>query len=173
LSLSKYGSVCPTVTAVDLNRVISTLRAGSTFGDPSMADQTGGNEAARPLSPHLQIYRWPVTMATSIAHRATGIALAAGTLLVAWWLIAMADGAEAYHLFSLVARNPAGQIVLFGFVWSLTFHLLNGIRHLAWDVGLGFAVPTANRTGVAAIVLSFVLAVAVFAYAYVQKGLHV
>jgi succinate dehydrogenase / fumarate reductase cytochrome b subunit len=118
----------------------------------------------------MQIYRWPVTMATSIAHRATGLVLAAGTLLVAWWLIATAAGTESYRLFSLVAHNPAGQIVLFGFVWSLTFHLLNGIRHLAWDIGLGFAVRTANRTGVTVIVLSFLLAVAVFAYAYLQNG---
>ena len=111
-------------------------------------------------------------MATSIAHRATGIALAAGTLVVAWWLLAMAAGPQYYDTFSMVARHPVGQIVLFGFVWSLAFHLLNGIRHLAWDIGLGFDVSTANRTGVAAIGLSLLLAVAVFAYAYVGKGLQ-
>src|SRR5215475_2668888 len=101
----------------------------------------------RPLSPHLQIYRWPITMATSITHRATGIALAAGTLLVAWWLIAAASGPDMYGPFETVAHNPLAQLVLFGFVWSLAYHLLNGIRHLAWDLGYGFNVHTANKTG--------------------------
>jgi succinate dehydrogenase / fumarate reductase, cytochrome b subunit len=137
-----------------------------------MAEQAPTAPAARPLSPHLQIYRWPVTMATSIAHRVTGLALAAGTLVVAWWLLALAAGPDYYDTFSLVARHPVAQIILFGFVWSLTFHLLNGIRHLAWDIGLGFDVHTANRTGVTVIALSLVLAVAVFAYAYGAKGVY-
>lgn len=111
-------------------------------------------------------------MATSIAHRLTGLALAAGTLVVAWWLIATASGPGAYDLFSQVARNIVGQIVLFLFTWSLSFHLLNGIRHLAWDVGLGFEVRTANRTGAAVVALSLLLAVAAFVFAYGVKGLH-
>lgn len=111
-------------------------------------------------------------MATSIAHRATGLALAAGTLLVAWWLIAAAAGPHAYDLFSRLARNPLGQLVLFAFVWSLAYHLLNGVRHLAWDIGLGFEVRTANRSAVAVIALSLVLALGAFAFAYAEKGLH-
>ncbi|HEY6578667.1 MAG TPA: succinate dehydrogenase, cytochrome b556 subunit [Rhizomicrobium sp.] len=134
--------------------------------------QQGPNARARPISPYLQIYRWPVTMATSIAHRATGVALAGGTLLVAWWLCAAAAGPYAYHVFSAVARNPAGQAVLFLFVWSLSFHLLNGIRHLAWDAGWGFDVRVANRTAVLVIALSLLSAIAVFAFAYAGKGLH-
>jgi succinate dehydrogenase / fumarate reductase cytochrome b subunit len=137
-----------------------------------MAEQARIAAPARPLSPYLQIYRWPITMATSIAHRATGVALSAGTLVVAWWLLALAAGPQYYDTFSMVARHPVGQIVLFGFVWSLTYHLLNGIRHLAWDVGLGFNIRTANRAAVAVIALSLLLAVAVFAYAYTAKGLH-
>jgi succinate dehydrogenase / fumarate reductase cytochrome b subunit len=137
-----------------------------------MAEPAGHAPATRPLSPSLQIYRWPVTMATSIVHRATGLALSAGTLLVAWWLLAAASGAHAYALFSLAARHPVGQIVLFGFVWSLAFHLLNGIRHLAWDIGIGFEVRTANRTGALVAALSLILAVLVFAIAYTAKGLH-
>src|SRR3954469_25219148 len=82
----------------------------------------------RPLSPHLQIYRWPLTMAASITHRATGMALAAGTLFLAWWLIAAASGADTYAVFADIAGSILGEIVLFGFVWSLTFHLLNGVR---------------------------------------------
>jgi succinate dehydrogenase / fumarate reductase cytochrome b subunit len=125
-----------------------------------MAEQSAPR--ARPLSPHLQIYRWPVTMATSIAHRATGIALSAGTLLLAWWMIAAATGPQAYHVFAVSAANPMGQIVLFGLVWSLAFHLFNGIRHLAWDIGLGFDVPTANRTGVTVVLLSLLSTILVF-----------
>jgi len=111
-------------------------------------------------------------MATSILHRATGLALVAGTLLVAWWLVAAASGPAEYDLFSAVTRSLIGQIVLFGFVWSLAFHLLNGIRHLAWDVGYGFAVPTANRTGVLVVALSLLAAFGAFAYAYAIKGMH-
>lgn len=108
-------------------------------------------------------------MATSIVHRATGMALAAGTLLVAWWLIAAAAGADDYDTFSAVARSPLGLLVLFGFVWSLAYHLLNGIRHLAWDAGYGFAVKTAARTGILVFTLSFMVAIVVFGYAYAVK----
>jgi succinate dehydrogenase / fumarate reductase cytochrome b subunit len=124
----------------------------------------------RPLSPHLGIYRWPVTMATSIVHRATGLALSAGTILLCWWLIAVASGPQAFNAFAGLTATPLGQLVLFGFVWSLCYHLLNGVRHLAWDLGYGFAVSTATRTGVVVIVSSAVLAVVVFALAYTGHG---
>ena len=135
-----------------------------------MAEQPE-KQRPRPLSPHLQIYRWPVTMATSITHRATGIALSAGTLVVAWWLIAAAVGDDAYDTFSTVVHSPLGLLILFGFVWSLAYHLLNGIRHLAWDAGYGFEIKTADRSGVLVIALSVVVAVGVFAYAYADKSL--
>src|SRR4029077_19909577 len=88
----------------------------------------------RPLSPHMTVYHWPITMAASITHRATGIALSAGTLFVAWWLVAASSGPESgsFQLFANVTATPLGQVVLFGFVWSLAYHLLAGIRHLAW-----------------------------------------
>ena len=134
-----------------------------------MAEQAkGGRE--RPLSPHLQIYRWPVSMATSITHRVTGIGLAIGTLLVAWWLIAAASGAQAYDTFSTYARSPLGLLILFGFVWSLAFHLLNGIRHLVWDSGFGFNPKAAERVGILIYALSILIAAGVFAYAIVVKG---
>ncbi|MGQ0741316.1 MAG: succinate dehydrogenase, cytochrome b556 subunit [Alphaproteobacteria bacterium] len=117
---------------------------------------------ARPLSPHLQIWRWNVTMAASITHRATGMALAAGTLFLAWWIIAAGMGTDAYDTFTRVAVHPIGQVILFAFIWSLAFHFLNGIRHLAWDIGYGFAVRTAFATGVIVFVLSFALAALVF-----------
>ena len=127
-------------------------------------------QKARPLSPHLGIYRWPVTMATSITHRMTGVALAGGTLLIAWWLIAVSYGPETFSLFSSTMSTPLGQVVLFGFAWSLAYHLVNGIRHLAWDFGYGFAVPTANKTGIMAFAASLLLAGGFFALAYLGKG---
>ncbi len=123
-----------------------------------------------PLSPHLTIYGWPITMAASITHRATGIALAGGTLFLAWWLIAAATGPDAYDNFVLWAAHPVGQILLFGFVWSLAFHILNGVRHLAWDLGYGFKVPTARLTAALCFGLSLGLAIAIFAYGLFGGG---
>jgi succinate dehydrogenase / fumarate reductase cytochrome b subunit len=111
-------------------------------------------------------------MAASITHRATGIALAAGSLFLSWWLIAAASGPDAYAVFAAVARNAVGEIVLFGFLWSLAFHLLNGIRHLAWDVGYGFKVPTAKLTAAIVFVASLLLAAGAFALGImVSRGL--
>jgi len=92
----------------------------------------------RPLSPHLQIYRWQLTSVLSILHRASGIALAAGTILLVWWLGAAADGPEAYAGVQAFLGSWIGRILLFG--WSLAFfyHLCNGLRHLWWDSGRGF-----------------------------------
>jgi succinate dehydrogenase / fumarate reductase cytochrome b subunit len=109
-------------------------------------------------------------MAASITHRATGIALASGTLLLAWWLIAAASGPDAYGLFVRVAANLFGEIVLFGFLWSLMFHLLNGIRHLAWDIGYGFKVPTARLTAVLVYAGSLLLAAGAFIVGFMVRG---
>jgi succinate dehydrogenase / fumarate reductase cytochrome b subunit len=124
----------------------------------------------RPLSPFLTIYKWPVTMVTSITHRITGVALYGGTLLLAAWLTAASSGLEPYQTFVSAASTPLAQLILFGFFWALTYHLLNGIRHLAWDIGYGFAVPTANATGITVLVLSLLLTIAGFALAYAGYG---
>jgi succinate dehydrogenase / fumarate reductase cytochrome b subunit len=123
-----------------------------------------------PLSPHLQIYRWPITMVASIAHRLTGLALASGTLILTWWLVAAATGPDAYDFFVSHAVSPLGRFFLFGFVWSLFFHLLNGVRHLVWDVGYGFKVPTARITAAICIGLSLLMTLAVFTLAYWEAG---
>ena len=123
-----------------------------------------------PLSPHLQIYRWPITMVASITHRATGLALAAGTLLLSWWLIAAAAGPDSYAVFARAAANPVGEIILFGFLWSLAFHLLNGIRHLVWDLGYGFAVPTAKLTAALVFAASLLLAAGAFVVGFMVKA---
>jgi succinate dehydrogenase / fumarate reductase cytochrome b subunit len=117
----------------------------------------------RPLSPHLTIYRWAPTMLVSITHRVTGMALSVGSLALAWWLVAISNGPEGYEGFYAVAASPLGLLVLFGFTWSLAFHMLNGIRHLFWDMGYGFAKATAQQTAILVIALSLLLSAAVFA----------
>src|ERR1700730_10848073 len=92
----------------------------------------------RPLSPHLQTYRWTLTMALSIVHRITGMALFFGTLLVAWWLIAVSAGPNAYAVFQDFLGSIFGRLILLGYTWALLHHMLGGIRHLAWDLGYGF-----------------------------------
>jgi succinate dehydrogenase / fumarate reductase cytochrome b subunit len=123
----------------------------------------------RPLSPHLQIYRWPVTMATSILHRATGVGLAAGTILLAWWLVAAAAGPEYYGLVQACLGSILGRLVLLGFTWALFYHLLNGIRHLFWDAGHGYSLPVANKSGWAVILGSVALTVLAWILAYAWK----
>ena len=108
-------------------------------------------------------------MLSSITHRVTGCAMAAGTVLIAWWLIAAASGPESYAPFVAIASNPISQIILFGFTWAMSFHLLSGTRHLAWDLGYGFGVRFSNTLSVVIFVLSIVIAVGVFAYAHAQQ----
>jgi len=93
---------------------------------------------ARPLSPHLQIYRPTLTMTMSIVHRITGGALYFGTLLLAWWLIAAASGPNAYATFQAVASSFLGRIILFGYTFALIHHMLGGLRYLIWDSIHGF-----------------------------------
>jgi succinate dehydrogenase / fumarate reductase cytochrome b subunit len=93
--------------------------------------------AARPLSPHLQIYRWSWTMAMSIVHRATGIALYFGIALFAIWLVALSSGAEAYADVQWFFGSPIGLLVLFGYTLVLMQHMIGGVRHLIWDFGHG------------------------------------
>jgi succinate dehydrogenase / fumarate reductase cytochrome b subunit len=95
--------------------------------------QTPGVNANRPLSPHLSIYHFTITMAMSIVHRATGIALYAGTLLLAWWLIAAAAGPAYFDFVSGIFGSWFGLIVLFGYSWALFHHMLGGVRYLIWD----------------------------------------
>jgi len=124
----------------------------------------------RPLSPFLSIYKWPITMATSITHRATGVALSVGMILVAWALIALASGPDMYQPFTTAIASPIGLIVLFGFLWSLVFHFLNGIRHLAWDLGYGFEKKLAERNSVMIIVGSIILALLIFGLSWTGHG---
>src|SRR5690606_34587407 len=98
-------------------------------------------------SPHLSVYRWQITMITSVLHRATGIALSVGSLLLTWWLVAVAIGGEHYERVAGIISHPVGLVFLFG--WSLAFfyHFANGIRHLLWDAGWGFDMKRMYASG--------------------------
>lgn len=124
----------------------------------------------RPLSPHLQIYRWQVQMVSSILHRASGIVLSLGSLLIAWGLVALAAGAGHWRDFTDAARSPLGLLVLFGWTWSLAFHLLSGIRHLLQDVGVGTSPPAFVRSAWGAIVGSLVLTAIIWLLAMQKWG---
>ena len=114
----------------------------------------------RPLSPHLQIYRPQITSVLSIAHRGTGIVLAAGALLLVYWLNALAAGAEAFDHLRRLMEAWYGQAILLGFSFSLFYHLCNGVRHLFWDAGMGFELETVYRSGKAVIAVSLLLTAA-------------
>ena len=103
--------------------------------------------ANRPLSPHLSIYRPMLTMLMSIAHRITGFGNAVGFLLLSWWLVAIAAGPEKYAVVSSFFGSIVGRTVLFLFSWGLIHHMLGGIRHLIWDMGYGFELKDAYRSG--------------------------
>lgn len=105
-------------------------------------------------------------MATSIVHRISGVGLIGGILALAWWLFAVSTGPEAYGFFYQQAISPAGQVLLFGFVWAYSYHFLNGIRHLCWDFGYGLSLKTANISGIAVAVLSLIFTLAVLLTAH-------
>lgn len=108
----------------------------------------------RPLSPHLQIFRFRIPLITSILHRITGAALVVGSFILLWWLIALAQGEEAYGQFVTIASHPLGQICLFGWTWAFLYQLLNGVRHLFYDAGKGFNLKTTYLTGWLVLILS-------------------
>ncbi len=100
----------------------------------------------RPLSPHLQIWGWTVTMASSITHRATGVALYAGTILLALWAIFLNQGPAAFKPFGDFLTSPFGLFILAGYAWALLQHMMGGIKHLFWDSGRGLDYQTAKTT---------------------------
>ena len=113
-----------------------------------------------PLSPHIQIYRLPLTALLSIVHRGTGVVLALGSLLLVWVLASAASGPQAYDSAYQHMASWYGQLFLFGLTFSLYLHFCNGIRHLFWDVGLGFELETVDLTAKLAIAMAIVLTIA-------------
>ncbi len=110
----------------------------------------------RPLSPHLQVYRPQLTSVLSILHRATGIALAVGALYLATWVIYAASGPRGYAVFQGFNSSILGRILLGGWLFSIFFHLCNGIRHLFWDAGYGFELKDAYRSGWTVVIVSLI-----------------
>jgi succinate dehydrogenase / fumarate reductase cytochrome b subunit len=124
----------------------------------------------RPLSPHIQVYRPQITSVLSILHRITGVALTFGTLFLTWWLVSAAYGPEAFDTSQAFLGSWFGQLMLWGFTFSLFFHLGNGIRHLAWDFGWGFELPDVRKSGLAVVAFAAVLTLITLIAAYAAGG---
>ena len=124
----------------------------------------------RPLSPHLQVYKPQLTSVMSILHRATGIALAVGTLVLVWWLVAAASGKDAFATVQLFLGSIIGRLLLFGWSFALFYHLCNGIRHLFWDAGRGFELEQAYSSGRFVVGAAVVLTIAAWVWGYASMG---
>ena len=123
------------------------------------------NDSKNPLSPHLQIYRWHISSLLSITHRISGIINLLALILIFFWLIVLSFGESNYELFLLIINSFFGKLILIGFTWSMSFHILSGIRHLAWDLGYGFEIKTANISGIIVIICSLVLTIIFWLFA--------
>ena len=123
------------------------------------------NDSKNPLSPHLQIYRWHISSLLSITHRISGDINLLAVILIFFWLIALSFGESNYESFLLIINSFFGKFILIGFTWSMTFHVLGGIRHLVWDFGYGFEIKTANISGIIVIISSLVLTILFWLFA--------
>ena len=123
------------------------------------------NDFKNPLSPHLQIYRWHVSSLLSITHRISGVINLLSLILIFFWLLVLSQGENGYEIFLIIINSFFGKFILIGFTWSMSFHLLSGIRHLVWDLGYGFEVKTANISGAIVIVSSLLLTIIFWLFA--------
>ena len=113
----------------------------------------------RPISPHLQVYKPQITSVLSIFHRITGVALTFGLILLVAWIFTLSLGEEYFEFFVMFIKSWFGVLILFGFTFALNYHLCNGIRHLFWDAGYGYEIETVHKSGLAVLVVSFVLTI--------------
>lgn len=120
----------------------------------------------RPLSPHIGIYKPQITSVLSILHRATGVFLCFGAVVFAWWLIALALGPEPFAAARSALGSWIGRLLLFAWTFSFFYHLCNGVRHLFWDAGLGFELPTVQASGKAVVAASIALTIVAFGLGY-------
>lgn len=132
------------------------------MSDPKLKD--------RPLSPHLQVYKPQMTSVLSIMNRAAGVALAIGTLMVVWWLVAAAIGEQSYNAAMAFAQSPIGTLMIFGWSLALFYHMCNGVRHLLWDMGYLFKIENAYRGGYAVLLATAILTGAVWYCALNYSG---
>ena len=121
---------------------------------------------ARPLSPHLQVYRRQIQMVTSILHRITGVILVVGSLLVVAVLLALANGAESWACAKDLAGSWFGLVVLVGWTWALAYHWINGVRHLLQDAGWGYSIQQFVRNGWISVFASLALTILVWVVVY-------
>lgn len=117
------------------------------------------SKTGRPLSPHLSVYRWPISMTLSIMHRVTGVALSAGLVVMTVWLLALSSGAAAYEQIIALLQSVIGRLLLAGLGFAFFFHLCNGVRHLFWDVGKGFDMRQVNASAWTVVLTSAVLTI--------------
>ena len=123
------------------------------------------NDSKNPLSPHLQIYRWRISSLLSITHRISGVINLLALILIFFWLVALSLGEKNYEIFLLIINSFLGKFILIGFTWTMSFHLLSGIRHLVWDLGYGFEIKTANISGIVVIIFSLILTIMFWLFA--------
>ena len=124
-----------------------------------VARTSDGRTVRRPVSPHLQVYRMHLLMVLSGAHRITGMALSAGTMILLWFLVATATSDAAYGWFTWVIGSPIGYLAMFGWTGALWYHFCNGIRHLGWDFGFGFEISEMYASGRLVLIAALVLTV--------------
>jgi succinate dehydrogenase / fumarate reductase cytochrome b subunit len=124
----------------------------------------------RPLSPHLQVYKPQLTSVLSILHRAAGIALAVGTLLLVWWLVAAATGENAFADVQAFIGSWIGKLLLLGWSFAIFYHMCNGIRHLFWDAGRGYELETAYATGRIVVAAAIILTIGAWLWGYASMG---
>ena len=115
-----------------------------------------------PLSPHLQIYKWQISSLLSIAHRIIGVINFFAMTLICFWSLSLLLGQSSYQLIQIFLNTIFGKFVIVSLCWTFSFHILNEIRHLVWDVGYGFDPKTSKITGYATLVLSFLLAIIIY-----------
>jgi succinate dehydrogenase / fumarate reductase, cytochrome b subunit len=133
------------------------------------SDASPGSPRPRPLSPHLSVYRPTMTMAMSIAHRISGVALYVGVLLLAWFLIAVSSDASSFAVFSDFISSFIGRLTLFVITWALFHHLVGGVRHILWDAGYGLDAPLRDQMAWATAIGGFALTVLVWAIGFAVR----
>ena len=116
-------------------------------------------EKNNPLSPHLQIYKWQISSLLSITHRIVGVINTLAITIICFWSLTLLLGAENYLTINKFFQSFFGKFVAVGLCWSFSFHILNELRHLFWDLGFGFDLKTSKVTGVMALVGSFLLTI--------------